>query len=161
MSEAVKYEVRPATMEDAIFIGQNIRAVDRDEIFAASGLGPLYATTSSVKLSEVCKVGTADGVPVCIFGVRRLSLLSMYGMVWMLATDDLDKHAIRFTRECGPGLMKMLSGFNRVENWCDKRNKVTLRWLKWLGFTIDEPKPVGRKGELFHHFYMECDTCVS
>jgi hypothetical protein len=40
-----------------------------------------------------------------------------------------------------------------LENWALWSNRDTLRWLEWLGFTIDTPQPMGRSAQLFAHFW--------
>jgi hypothetical protein len=32
---------------------------------------------------------------------------------------------------------------------------MSVRWLAWMGFTIDEPEPIGVNGEMFHLFHKE------
>ncbi|MCP6429157.1 hypothetical protein NL523_27970, partial [Klebsiella pneumoniae] len=34
-------------------------------------------------------------------------------------------------------------------------NSLSIDWLKWLGFTFDEPAPYGKDGSLFYHFYAK------
>ena len=73
----------------------------------------------------------------------------------MLATDLLDLHSFRFLRECGTGIVAISAEFTIIENYCDARNSITVRWLKWLGFTVEEAEPYGVYNMPFHHFYKE------
>jgi hypothetical protein len=41
------------------------------------------------------------------------------------------------------------------------KNDFSLRWAKFLGFTIKEAEPYGVKNEPFHPFYMEVNKNVS
>jgi RimJ/RimL family protein N-acetyltransferase len=50
-------------------------------------------------------------------------------------------------------LDKALPLFGRLENYVHAENKASVRWLKWLGFTMDEAAPYGPRGENFIHFY--------
>jgi len=155
MSAAVKYEIRDATEDDVEFLSTRLRAMDLKEISSASGRFPRAALRSGLRTSTICRVGLADGVVICIYGVRPQSSLSCEASVWMLGTDDLQKHAMKFGRECGIQVKEMLKDFKVILNYCHAENKLTIRWLKWLGFKINKPKPYGRKQELFHLFYME------
>jgi hypothetical protein len=153
MLAAVKYEIRDATEEDAVYLSTRLRAIDVREIGAVSGRSPKAALISGVRGSEYCKAGVADGEVVCIYGVRRVSALDDECVIWMLGTDELPKHAVRFIRGCSAEVVSMVQQFKLVENWCHAENKTTIRWLKWLGFKIEEAAPYGRKNEPFHHFY--------
>jgi hypothetical protein len=155
MLVAAKYEIRDATEEDVEFLATRLRKMDLKEIAAGSGRFPRAVLRSGLRTSVFCRVGLADGEPICIYGVRAASALSVEAIVWMLGTDQLHKHAMKFGRECGIQVKEMLKDFKVILNYCHAENKLTIRWLKWLGFTLNKPKPYGRKQELFHLFYLE------
>jgi hypothetical protein len=150
LKAGVEYGIREATIEDAHFLSTRLRAIDSLEV-GLVGRSDEGALVSGLKTSEFCRVGTVDGEPVCMYGVRRLSSLSGNGIIWMLGTDKLEKHAMKFVRECGIQLKDMIRNFDHVENWCHPQNKITKRWLKWLGFKFDAPE----KGIPFQRFYMD------
>lgn len=151
-----KYELREATVQDAYNLAPLLRQVDIDEIDAVTGGEPLEALLESIEHSHVCRVGLVDGEYACIYGVRRQSLLSDDGLIWMLGTDILSKHWVRFLKENTEEIKDITANTKFVENWCDIRNKITIRWLKWLGFEFDEAKPYGVKGLPFYHFWKRC-----
>mgnify|MGYP003672702641 CR=1 FL=1 len=155
------HSIDEATIEDAISMSHNMRDVDKDEVWATSMSSPLEALTKSVKSSEQARTGRVNGEIVCMFGVCRQNLLGMRGSVWLLGTDLLKKNAIRFLRETKQEVMDLSQNFIIIENYCDSRNKITLRWLKWLGFTIERARPYGVYDLPFHHFYKEGDPCVN
>lgn len=150
---AKKYEIRDADHGDVAYLSAHIRGIDKREVAAVSGRSVYSAMSSGLKMSEICRVGTVDDVPFCIYGVYRLSMLSSDGSIWMLGTDELSKHWYKFGRESKREVRDMISGFRMVENYCHAENKLTVRWLKWLEFEIEEAKPFGRLQELFHRFY--------
>lgn len=151
----VKYEIRDATKEDVDYLTPRLREIDKLEIEVMYEGTHHASLMSGLKMSEYCKVGVADDKPFCIYGVRKPCFLSNSGIAWMLATDDIKKHAMKFGRKCAIEVDKMLNGVDIIENWCHADNKVTIRWLKWLGFKFEEAKPIGPRKELFHRFYME------
>lgn len=155
MSAVVDYTVQKSTFCDALELAEKLRAVDRREILASHHLKPLEAAEAVVTLSDECRTGRANGELVCMFGVKRHTMVSDYGSIWMLGTDLVEKYAVRFLRENQREIEKLSAGFQLLENWCDARNKSTLRWLKWLGFTIEPAQPYGAHGMPFHHFYKE------
>ena len=155
MSEAVKYNIRSADEYDAEYLSTRLKHMDLIEIAAVSGRGTYVVLKSGLLGSENCRVGTVDGVPLCMYGVRKLSHLSDTGVVWMLGTSEIDNHAMKFGRECKKELKKMMGNLRMIENHCHIENKKTIVWLKWLGFKFDKPAPYGRKQEMFRRFYME------
>jgi hypothetical protein len=150
-----EYEICDATLEDIEYLASNLRDIDKREIAAVSGRSTKAVLMSGATKSEYCKVAIVDGVPMCIYGVSRAGALSGVGYIWLLGTDEIDKHAVKFIRGCAIQISEIVKDFNLVENWCHAENKKTIRWLKWLGFTFEDPKPYGRKKEMFHKFYME------
>lgn len=155
MLEAVKYNIRSATMDDVEYLSTRLKPMDLVEISAITGRDPFVVLKSGLVSSEDCRVGTADGVPFCIFGVRKPSHLSDNGIIWMLGTTEIDNHVMKFGRECGKEVKRMVGNLRLVENYCHVQNKKTIVWLKWLGFKFDKPQPYGRKQEMFRRFYME------
>ena len=132
-----------------------MRKVDINEIYASSGVRPLEALVKAVESSGICSTWLVNNEIICMFGVVRYTMLSDKASIWMLGTDLLPDHSTHFLRGCGPEFIRLSQGFVRLDNWCDARNKVTLRWLKWLGFTIEEAKPYGVYDMPFHYFYKE------
>jgi len=152
---AIEYSITDATLEDAMLMAHDVREVDVQEIWAANRSKPLEALVGCVRNSEHSRTGRANGEIVCMFGTMRSNLMGTKGIIWMLGTDLLKKYAVRFLRENKNEIVKISSEFSIVENYCDTRNTATLRWLKWLGFTIEEAEPYGVYNLLFHHFYKE------
>ena len=155
MSEEVKYNIRAATEEDAEYLSTRLKSMDMREIAAVSARPALAVLRSGLNGSEDCRVGTVNDVPLCIYGVRKLSHLSDSGIVWMLSTEELEKHFMKFGRECRKELKDIMSNLRMIENYCHIENRKTIVWLRWLGFKFDKPKPFGRKQEMFRRFYME------
>ena len=155
------HSIDEATIDDALLMANKMRKVDRDEIWAVSRSSPIEALVRSLKYSEQARTGRINGDIICMFGVSRQNLMGMHGSIWLLATDLLEKNAIRFLREAKREVMDLSENFIIIENYCDARNKITLHWLKWLGFTIERAQPHGVYNLPFHHFYKERESCVN
>ena len=141
-----------ATADHARYIGENMRAADRQEVWASSHALPDAATMESFRRSLECWTGVVDGEPICIFGVAPVSLVTGYAAPWMLGTDQLERNAVKFLR----GSKEVVAGWKRdyrhLFNYVDARNKTSIRWLKWLGFELEEPAPYGAEKLPFHRF---------
>ncbi|MAE81629.1 MAG: hypothetical protein CMB80_02750 [Flammeovirgaceae bacterium] len=142
-------------MMDTYAMAPFLRQVDKDEIMASHGFEPKEAITKCFAKANAAKVGCVDSVPFIMFGVTRHTIISDHASIWMLGTDELENHSIRFIRECHKAVVDISEGMAIIENWCDARNELTLRWLKWLGFTIEDPEPYGMYQLPFHHFYKK------
>lgn len=151
-----KYTIREAVESDIYAIAPLLREADLQEIEALTDELPLKGLLDSFQHSNVCRVGLVNDEYVCIYGVQRESLLGDRGLIWMLGTDLLPRHWIRFLKENGDEIEEITANTSYVENWCDARNKTTIRWLKWLGFEFADAKPHGIRGLPFYHFWKHC-----
>jgi hypothetical protein len=148
-----KLQVTRPTQRMVTDIGYCLRQADIDEVWAMSHLKPMQATQMSYEASAKCWVALWDGIPTVIFGVARTSYLPSIGSPWMLATDRISEMGTTFVRGSIKYVNFMQEGHELLRNYVDVRNKVSIKWLKWLGFNLLDPKPYGPDGCLFHEFY--------
>ena len=132
---------------------ENLRKQDRNEILASHG--PLAFDA----LRKVCEdgdtsVGEIDGKVICMFGVAPMSLATGGGIPWLVSTDDLPRYAKSFMERNKAWIEEKLAVYGYLQNYVDKRNTVSKRWLRWLGFQLEEPKPYGVNKLPFHRFSM-------
>lgn len=133
-----------------------IRQADYDEFAAGYSLTPERGLAIGLKVSTHCWAGIWDGKVIAIAGLNPISFLGDEAHPWMVGTRDLERPEIRreFLELSKSVLLHMLSIYPRLENWVDVRNRMAVRWLKWLGFTMHDPEPYGPKGMLFHRFEL-------
>lgn len=149
------YEIRNATEEDAICLAENLREADVEEVKASVDLPPLEAILGSMKNTIFPKAGTVDGEVACIFGVASNTLVAEVGRPWLLATDALTKHSKRFLKSSLEYIKEAKKDFKYMHNFVDARNKEAIRWIKWLGFEVQEPAPHGPYGVPFCKFELK------
>ncbi|WP_428659501.1 hypothetical protein [Reyranella sp.] len=145
-------EIRPATVADARMLV--LRAADREEVEALTGRDPREALVASVERSASAWAGRADGELVCLFGVVPMSLVGVVGVPWLLGSDAVARYGRPFLRRNRVYLREMLRVFPVLRNVVDARNAVSIRWLRWLGFTLGTPQPMGVRGLPFIPFEM-------
>ena len=80
-----------------------------------------------------------DKSPFMIFGARKVR--KNVGCVWALGSDDLLKVKVGFLRLSKTYLNTLHEDFPFLFNYVDARNKVHIRWIKWLGFKIINVHP--------------------
>ena len=134
------------------FIADNMRDADIDEVRAASNKDPLTAVTEGVKVSDFTSVAVINGDIVAVMGVVKGSALTDNGVAWLLGTTFVDKHRREFLESSHKVLNAMLDICPELSNYVHAENKTSIRWLKWLGFQINDPEPFGVNDELFHEF---------
>lgn len=147
------YAVAPATPEHCAYVAEHMRAADVAECWAGWRHTPAEAVTRSAAVSrDACYAGLADGVPLCVFGVGSATALSDLGSPWLLGTEDLPRHSRAFLRRNKAFVGHIRGEYSRLENYVDARNTLAIRWLKWLGFAVEEAAPFGAYQLPFHRF---------
>lgn len=123
-----------------------IRQPDIDEL-AALGVTPEMCMRGGMTHSEHSFSIFIHGKPAGIFGAVEHE---SHTVPWAVFTTAIDEHPMPFLR-ASQRYVDSLPGY--LENYVDARNTLTIKWLKWLGFNIDPPRPLGIRGELFHRFW--------
>lgn len=150
----MKYSLATATEQDLCHIAQNMDPADAAEVWATAHLTPLEAITISAAASRDPWVGRVEGVPICAFGVSQRTILDDKGVPWLLGTPEIRKHARVFLHVSRNWVEAQAECFRTLENFVDSRHTRAVKWLRWLGFTIEPAQPYGPDGVPFHHFHM-------
>jgi hypothetical protein len=149
------FVVGRATVADVTGLAPHLRAADVAEIQAASGLDSAEGLVRSFNLStHVWAVRDATGRPIALWGVGPLSLVEGRGCPWLLAADAFEALGPDIVRLSRPLLAAMRDLYPRLENHVDARHRKAVRWLSWLGFTIEPAMPWGVEGRPFHRFWI-------
>jgi hypothetical protein len=153
---AANVEIVAPQIGDVDYIADNMRDADRIEVRAIANLSPKQALERSL-YSEVAYTVVVNDEPCCMFGFARASALSDVGVPWLLGTELVNSIPVKFLRESKRIVDDfMRSGkYAKLENWIDSENEVSLRWLKWLGFTVRDDVTLVRGGRTFYYFNKE------
>tara|TARA_Y100000114_G_scaffold61725_1_gene56585 strand:- start:149 stop:619 length:471 start_codon:yes stop_codon:yes gene_type:complete len=145
-----KPHLRLASEIDCIYLSENLRKEDIQEIQAVTGLPPLLSLLTGLKMSSVpLVICNADCKPVAMLGVVPNGLI---GFIWMVGTDDLKKISLSFLRN-SKDVCDVLKGKHQIlHNYVDKRNKLHINWLKWMGFSIINEVNYGIENRKFYEF---------
>ena len=143
--------LRLATEVDCIYLSEHLRKEDIQEIKAVMGnVPPLLSLLIGHKLSAVpLVICDAESKPVAMLGVVPNGLI---GFIWMVGTDDLKKISLSFLRN-SKDVCDVLKGKHQIlHNYVDKRNKLHINWLKWMGFSIINEVNYGIENRKFYEF---------
>jgi hypothetical protein len=145
-----KPHLRLATEIDCIYLSENLREDDIQEIKAVTGLPPLLSLLTGLKLSSVpLVICDANSKPVAMLGVVPNGLI---GFIWMVGTDDLKKISLSFLRNSKDVCDVLKNKHQILHNYVDKRNKLHINWLKWMGFSILKEVNYGIENKKFYEF---------
>jgi len=133
-------------------IAGRMRQADRDEVFAASGKCPASALSISYRRSSMRMTGLVDGRPEVMFGVADLNVLAGVGAPWLLGTSAVDENYVAFLRRSVSWRNQLSARYPVLRNFVDMRNRASVRWLRWLGFSILDPIDIN--GHEFRLFEM-------
>jgi hypothetical protein len=131
-----------------------LRKADVDEMNDGLGIRTAWGVAYSIACSRPGFAVVADGIPAALFGIGP-SLEKGLGVPWLLATPEIERWPVTFYRMSKRLFPRLASGYDRLVNWVDARNVLSLRWLAWLGFEAGPPAPWGVLGLEFHKMTWE------
>lgn len=137
-------------------LAASMREVDVDEMLASSGPDIEASLHRSVDCSLHAWSVDHDGELVAMFGFAPYTLLGRRAAPWCLATPGLSRIPGMLTRIARRYCAAVREVYPDLVNHVDARNTPSIRWLKRIGFTVDqEAAPFGRAGLPFHRFEMK------
>lgn len=138
---------------DAARIATCARAADVAEIKACCGLEIKEALLQCLEHSLRAWVIESKGKPLAAVGDTMAAI--GIGVPWMVTTDHIVSDRRGFLRASRAVMVEMHQRHWSLVNYVDARNVDAIRWLSWLGATIDEPVPYGVAGLPFRKFTRE------
>lgn len=145
----------PATQAHVDAMLGSLREDDERECWASVRMTADAALQHSYDSSQLKWTGLLGRHPVIMFGVGAPAVLSLIGSPWLLGTDHTRLLGSRILRDSKMYIEQMQSRYTVLANFVDARNLISIRWLKWCGFTIEEARPFGPDGLPFHPFWMK------
>lgn len=143
--EASPFHVKP--------LADHMRDADRIEVLASNGQTPEEALRYSFESAVRAWTAIAGGEVACMWGVSPGSLLAGVGVPWCLTGRPCDKIRVAFARGSLRALDAMHETFPILSSVVDARHVRAVKWLRWLGFSIEDAQPFGEDGMPFHAFW--------
>ena len=122
--------IHPATIKAALQVASNLLPDDRREMEEGHGLDPMEELPLAVHRGSCVWFEVPNGKTAGMAGVGP------NGEVWMLCTPAILEYPITFAREAKRFIESREEDI--LWNVVDKRNKVHLKLLKFLGFEFLE-----------------------
>ncbi len=131
-----------ANDDDVRELAPLLRAEDRAEVLAL-GVDPVDGLLQSIAGAQEAWTYRADRQIICMAGIAPLSLVGRVGVPWLLGSALVLQHRRTFMMETRRMVAYWLTRFDVLRNVVDARYEAAIRWLRWLGFKIGEPFPLG------------------
>lgn len=144
----------PATSAHAEQMAPLLRAADVAEITIMFGPDPAEMLRHGIEQSSQAYAAVEDGVPFAIGGVVPVDMMAGTGAPWMLGTAGVGRNPRWFLNTSRERLAAAFETYAMLQNYCDPRYTASIRWLRWLGFTIGRPTLLGGYGHQFVLFSM-------
>lgn len=126
---------RTSVPEDAELLAPKMRKQDALEVWHSHGMSPLEALVSSYDVSvESNTIISNTGEVIGMFGVGEVT--PQIGIPWLLASDELTKISREFLPESEKWVQRVNDRYDLLYNYVYAGNKISMRWLKWLGFSF-------------------------
>lgn len=146
---------RPPTADDIREVAVDMRQSDHEELLAMGFPSPPEALGHSHRISRWSAAAIWEEKPVAIVGlVNSGSLISPVGVPWMLGTPEMYETGRSILTRAREVVYAMRQEYPSLLNYVWAENKMSVRWLKRLGFTIHPAEELPPYGEPFHRFEM-------
>ena len=152
---SVVFKFIEPTREHIEVIATNMRQADVDEVWASNCHTPLESLIVGWNISDYSAIAMVDDEPCVMLGLVIRDILSGTGAPWLLGTENALKHRRHFITQVPAVIDEMLNICPVLFNYVHVKNRISIRWLKRIGFVIDEPLSYGVGSELFHKFHLE------
>ena len=133
---------RPAKLDDVFELYEEMRIDDFKEILGLDQ-HPWTALQESFTYSQK-KFSLMDknNQLIAMFGVAATHVPTV-GCVWMLGTDRIRFVKRDFIRNSKAWVDELMGDYRCLVNLVSSSNKISMRWLKWLGADFLREKPKG------------------
>ena len=146
-------EFRPCVVSDVDIIVDNMRLPDIREC-ALVGVTPMIAL--HVPFEEEGARGFTichKKKPIAMCGVTSMDKYMHTGKIWFLGTDEVDDIWKSFYKHSKLILSFLAIGYDVVENYVPIDHEKTIRWLKWIGFQVENQQYFINDHEFVRVFY--------
>lgn len=132
-----------------------LREQDKEELLASTGKKQKQALLESLFGSKYTWVVIIEGKIEAVFGLGE-NVSPPFGIPWFLASNKVNLFSYTFAKESKKFVDKVLPlYYPTMCNLVYANNKDSIKWLKWLGFTVEEDNPIHLKNpdNPFYKFY--------
>ena len=136
-------EIVKASYEHANYLQDHLRSTDVRECMI-HGATPWRALRYPImRKGAITFTALHKNTPACMFGVVPIRTDEFKtGSIWLLGTDEIEKHPKKFLRASKGMLKYFTERWDGLENVVPIDHCATIQWLMWLGFLFSEQETV-------------------
>jgi hypothetical protein len=143
-------EVVPVQEEHILELAETMQKEDKNSIWALSHLSPEQGLRHSLRNAVQSNTWLVNGEVGAIYGISKPHLLSDSACAWMLGSGVIMHYPKYFMEGSRDWVHDAVDRYGILRNFVDARHKRSIRWLKWLGFTLHPAIPIGIERLPFH-----------
>ena len=147
--------VVPSNVKDVYRLAETLRENDRMEI-EALGVDVRTALRRSYREGICRKTYFIDGELAAMSGLCG-TMIGDIGEPYLMTAPVAEKMPLTFVRHAKMAVDEMLEHKIRLEGFVIASYTKACRLLEVLGFTLEQPKPIGPKGIMFHRYFKVRD----
>ena len=145
----MKHRILPGKPEDIRNL--ILRKEDLAELKAGCSILPSIQLFDSWVASAMRWTIWIDKKVAGVFGCSGKA--GQVGVPWLLGSELLTKVPEVFVIDAPKYVDMMQERYKFLFNYVHEENRISTRWLQWLGFKLKDPAPYGEFGNPFRYFY--------
>lgn len=150
-----KYNIVPATEVHAWLIAEELSPEICEELLKLSPKAPVLTIADNIRnATDSWSVFYKEQI-LAVFGVSTNTLLGEIAFPWLITSTFIKGHTKELLKGTRVVINHWLFRYEMLENYVPADFTSSLRWLKWAGFTIDAPLPIGVNGALIHRVELK------
>jgi hypothetical protein len=152
-----RIHIRAATLADARALAPLLRVADAREADAELGLPAEQILSICVDVSWGAWTLELGGELAALFGLiegEPVALGAKRAQAWLLTSAAVERHPRAFWTACVATLPLLLEDWDVLTADIDARYVQAVRWAKRLGMVVEEARPHGPLGLLFHPVHV-------
>ncbi len=131
----MKIEIIPATREHIPLVLATCRGREREQLMRLGARASDYVRQVIESSSEAWS-GFIDDELACMWGVDHGTLIGNSARIWLAGTAAINEHPFAFVRHSQIRLAELRKRFHYIYGVVEVDNEQSMRWLRWLGFTL-------------------------
>jgi len=151
----MKFETIETKKEHIEELYKFLRVADIIELKAMHGYVSIDILNESILMSQYYRTVMYNDKVACIYGCVKKG---EQGVIWLLGTCYMKQISTFFLKRCRDEInsISTILGCKDLINYVYKKNKSSIKWLKWSGFIVDKkPIIIGAEQREFLYFRRE------
>jgi hypothetical protein len=156
------YTIEPTTIPHIYELAETLRDQDRSEILNL-GFGVKKALWRAYRNSIMCKTALVADKVAAVWGLgiglrAGVSPLSDLGVPWLHTSAAIERVPVSFVRVAKAELAAMRKLRPRLESFVAADYAQAIKFLRLLGFAVENSEPIGLNGARYCRFHMGFDA---